>query len=64
MVFVIDEKPHPRFRRDGNDLIMNHRLALADALCGTIVIVETLDGRKLEVSVPEVIQPGYTKIVK
>jgi hypothetical protein len=26
-VFVIDEKPHPTFTREGNDLIYTHRCA-------------------------------------
>lgn len=27
IVFVVDEKPHPTFTRDGNDLVYTHRWA-------------------------------------
>jgi DnaJ family protein B protein 4 len=64
LVFVIEEKPHARFQRDGSDLVMDLRLRLVDALCGTKVDIQTLDGRTLSVAVPEVITPGYLKRVK
>ena len=50
VVFVIEEKPHPRFRREGNDLIITHRLKLADALCGCSFTVQSLDGRTIPVT--------------
>lgn len=39
IVFIIDEKPHARFSRDGINLIYRVTLPLADALCGTTVPV-------------------------
>jgi DnaJ family protein B protein 4 len=64
LVFVIDEKPHEVFKRDGNDLIVTHRLPLADALTGaTTVALTTLDGRPLTVPCPEIIHPGFEKLV-
>lgn len=39
IVFVLDEKPHPRFRRDGDNLHHTAVLPLADALCGTTLQV-------------------------
>ncbi|KAE9452265.1 hypothetical protein C3L33_15836, partial [Rhododendron williamsianum] len=53
LVFVIDEKPHNLYTRDGNDLIMNHRVSLAEALGGTTVNLTTLDGRNLSVPVTD-----------
>ncbi|KAI6681490.1 hypothetical protein NL676_035371 [Syzygium grande] len=32
LVFVIDEKAHDVYQRDGNDLILNHRVTLAEAI--------------------------------
>ncbi|KAI0783941.1 hypothetical protein BC629DRAFT_1582514 [Irpex lacteus] len=54
LVFVVEEKPHDRFQRDGNDLITHVKLPLVDALAGDggRKVVETLDGRKLQVAIP------------
>ena len=120
MVFVVEEKPHSLFRRDGNDLIMTvvrgqdgcwppgtegvvaaaqqrrqclqsyllharrpgaqaacrttrphpvriatlQPLSMADALCGTTLEVKTLDGRKLEVPIQNVVTPGGFKVIR
>lgn len=45
-------KPHPFFRRDGFNLIMNLPVKLTDALLGTTVSIESLEGKTLEVKVP------------
>jgi len=45
-------KPHATFRRDGANLIMDLPVKLTDALLGTIVSVETLEGKTLEVKIP------------
>ncbi|KAK8301359.1 uncharacterized protein LOC105780915 [Gossypium raimondii] len=44
LVFVIDEKPYDLYKRDGNDLIVNKRVSLAEALGGTTINLTTLDG--------------------
>jgi DnaJ family protein B protein 4 len=61
---VVSEKPHERFVREGNDLVMAVKLPLAEALCGLRMEVPALDGRTLSLAVPEVISPGYEKRVK
>ncbi len=48
----IHVKPHPVFRREGANLVMRLPVKLTDALLGTTVSVETLDGKTLEVKVP------------
>lgn len=61
LVFVVEEKPHPRFTRDGNDLIVTQKLSLVEALTGEAgrKTIEHLDGRKLQVSLPlGVVKPG------
>ncbi|GFP81498.1 Dnaj homolog subfamily b member 13 [Phtheirospermum japonicum] len=63
LVFVIDEKPHNVFKRDGNDLIMNYSVTLAESIGGTTVNVTTLDDRKLSVPVTDLISPGYELVV-
>ncbi|MFQ6642382.1 hypothetical protein Gotur_018786 [Gossypium turneri] len=44
LVFVIDEKPHDLYKRDGNDLIVNKRVSLAEALGGTTINLTTDGG--------------------
>ncbi|KAG2263007.1 hypothetical protein Bca52824_070086 [Brassica carinata] len=63
LVFIIDEKPHPVFTRDGNDLIVTQKLSLAEALTGYTVNLTTLDGRTLTIPVTNVIHPEYEEVV-
>ncbi|KAK4364967.1 hypothetical protein RND71_016325 [Anisodus tanguticus] len=63
LVFVIDEKPHDVYKRDGNDLIRNHKVTLVEALGGTIVNLTTLDGRKLTIPMSEIVRPGYELVL-
>ena len=63
LVFVIDEKPHDLFKRDGNDLITSTKVTLADAIGGTTVSINTLDGRNLPVGVTDIVSPGYELVV-
>ena len=62
--FVIEERPHERFQRDKNDLVMDVSLGLGQALCGTKLEVKALDGRTLSLAIPEVITPGYIKRIR
>jgi len=61
LVFVVEEKPHATFTREGNDLVCRLKIPLVDALAGNggKRIVNALDGRKLQVPIPGgVIKPG------
>ena len=42
IAFIIRDKPHPLFSRDGANLKFTYKLPLRDALCGTVVQVPTL----------------------
>jgi len=48
----IHVKPHSTFRRDGFNLVMDLPIKLTDALLGTTVSIETLEGKTLEVKIP------------
>uniref|UniRef100_A0A0A9CQW0 Pco112909a n=1 Tax=Arundo donax TaxID=35708 RepID=A0A0A9CQW0_ARUDO len=63
IVFVIDEKPHDLFTRDGNDLVMTQKISLVEALTECTVHVTTLDGRNLTIPINNVISPGYEEVV-
>jgi len=45
-------KVHPTFLRDGSNLVMTMPLKLTDALLGTTIPIQTLEGKVLEVKVP------------
>jgi len=64
IVFILQEKPHPRFKRDGDNLIITATVSLKEALTGANIEVQTLDNRRLRVKVEEIISPGYTKVVR
>jgi DnaJ-class molecular chaperone len=63
IVFVLKEKPHPRFQRAKNNLIYKASITLSQALCGTIVEVLTLDRRTVPISVTDMVRPNTPKIV-
>lgn len=53
----VDIEPHESFVRDGDDLITEQKIPFSEAIFGTSVNVETLDGKKFSVKVPPGIQP-------
>lgn len=68
LVFVVEEKPHPRFVRNGSDLITTIKIPLVDALTsegGTRQIDGLAPGSKISVPVPSgVIQPSQETRVR
>ena len=46
-------KAHETFRREGSNLVMRLPVKLTDALLGATVSIETLEGKTLEVKVPQ-----------
>ncbi|GJP50270.1 hypothetical protein CLOM_g9408 [Closterium sp. NIES-68] len=63
LVFVIEEKQHEVFKREGIDLVCTQKISLADALLDYTLNLTTLDGRQLSVPLSEVIHPGYEKVI-
>lgn len=63
LAFIIGEKEHDRFVREGNDLVYTAKVPLCDALCGSRVALLTLDSRRLALDMPEVLSPGYSKTI-
>lgn len=51
---TINVLPHPKFQRQGDDLISNLNLNCLEAIVGKTVTIDTIDGKTLEVY----IQPG------
>ncbi|URD93082.1 DnaJ [Musa troglodytarum] len=64
VVIVIDEKPHDVYKRDGNDLVVHHKIPLVDALTGTGINLKTLDGRDLVIEMTDVVKPSYELVIQ
>lgn len=77
VVFVIEEKPHPTFKRDGDDLIYHVRVPLVDCLTGPSdpssarKTLPSLDRRLIQYTLPfpsatggTPLKPGQEIIVK
>lgn len=66
IIFVVQEKNHAMFQRKGNNLIMEKKITLVEALCGFEAIVEHLDNRTLHIKTRpgEVLKPNQFKAVQ
>ncbi len=60
IVFIVVEKKHEVFKRNGNDLVMEYNLQLIEALAGFAFTVKHLDDRVLHVQSAkgDVVKPG------
>lgn len=64
IIFVIDEKRHPLFSRDGDDLELGIEIPLVNALTGCSITVPLLGGDKMTLSFDNIIYPGFEKVIK
>lgn len=63
IIFVVDEKPHPVYMRDGNNLVVKQEVSLLESLTGKNCELVTLDGRNITIPVLEIIKPGHEVVV-
>ncbi|KAG5376469.1 hypothetical protein IGI04_041065 [Brassica rapa subsp. trilocularis] len=65
IVFVIQQKDHPKFKRKGDDLFVEHTLSLTEALCGFQFVLTHLDKRQLLIksSPGEVVKPDSYRAI-
>ncbi|XP_067115557.1 dnaJ homolog subfamily B member 1b [Osmerus mordax] len=61
VVFVVKDKPHPVFRRDGSDVVYRGKVSLKQALCGCTINVPTLEKRTVPVTTRDVVRPGMKR---
>ncbi|XP_043704836.1 dnaJ homolog subfamily B member 4-like [Telopea speciosissima] len=64
LIFLVDEKPHAVYTRDGNDLLVNQKISLLDALTGKTLNLTTLDGRHLTIPVINIVKPGDEMVIE
>lgn len=60
---VVHIAPHPRFRRQGNDLITQLNLSFPQLALGDEIEIETLDG-KYTLEIPELTEPNSELVVE
>lgn len=63
IIFLINEKRHPLFKRRGDDLEIAVQLPLVKALTGCTLSVPLLGGDKMTLSVADIVYPGYLKVI-
>lgn len=63
LIFVVDEKPHPIYIREGNDLVVKQEITLLESLTGKTFELTTLDGRNIMVPLAEIVKPGHEVFV-
>lgn len=65
IVFIIRDKPHPHFKREGSDIRYTSKITLKQALCGISIDVPTLTGEKIAVNLShEIIKPSTVKRIQ
>lgn len=60
IVDVVDKNENEEFVRDGNNLEKTIEVSVIDALLGCNVMVETINGKKLNAKIPSGTEDGYT----
>jgi len=60
----IHVKPHAVYHREGNNLVMTLDVKLSDALLGAVYKITSLDGKPVEVKIPEGVKFGDTLRLK
>lgn len=63
IVFVIDEKPHEQFKREGNNLRHRANISLKTALCGGQVDVPRIDGHPVRHPLLGVVGPDSEDVI-
>ncbi|CAG2187318.1 DnaJ protein homolog 1,DnaJ homolog subfamily B member 13,DnaJ homolog subfamily B member 1,DnaJ homolog subfamily B member 5,DnaJ homolog subfamily B member 4 [Mytilus edulis] len=64
VVFIIKDKPHSSFTRDGSDIKYKAKITLRDSLCGATLQIPTIDGRRIPLRLTEVIKPNSVKRIQ
>ncbi|XP_056146899.1 dnaJ homolog subfamily B member 5 isoform X2 [Lampris incognitus] len=58
VTFVLKDKKHSQFKREGSNIVYTAKITLKEALCGCTVNVPTLDNRMMPLPCSDIIKPG------
>ena len=60
VIIVLQQEAHPVFQRNGDNLVMKHKINLVESLCGFQLVITHLDERKIVLNHPpnDPIAPG------
>ncbi|NXO51002.1 DNJB5 protein, partial [Aramus guarauna] len=61
IIFILKDKPHSHFERDGMNVVYTANISLREALCGCTVNIPTIDGRVIPLPCNDIIKPGTVK---
>lgn len=64
LVFILDEKPHPRFERNGSDLKTKVLINLKQALLGATIQINGIDGKPISLPLSGITNNGRTMRVR
>jgi len=64
VIVTLRTQPHSRFKRQGNDLHMEQRISLREALLGHSFSFAHMDGHRVTVQLDGVTPPEYVKVLK
>ncbi|CAF1170378.1 unnamed protein product [Adineta steineri] len=66
VIVVLQQEPHAVFQRNGDNLVMKHKINLVESLCGFQLVITHLDGRKIVLKHPasDPIAPETYRCVK
>lgn len=58
LIIVIKVKEDPIFKRHGSDLFIRKKISILNAALGKKIVIKTIDGREIKVSLPSGVQPN------
>ncbi|XP_010779913.1 dnaJ homolog subfamily B member 5-like [Notothenia coriiceps] len=61
ITFILRDKEHQQYKRDGSNIVFTAKITLKEALCGCTVNVPTLDSRMMPLPCSDVIKPGAVR---
>jgi curved DNA-binding protein len=53
LIVNVNVRPHAKFRREHNDIVLEKTVSVWDAIIGSSLDIETLDGKVLTINVPQ-----------
>ncbi|XP_064477393.1 dnaJ protein homolog 1-like [Ornithodoros turicata] len=64
IVFIIRDKPHPQFKREGTDVRYTAKITLKEALCGCRIEIPTLSKGRIMLNSSDILKPNTAKRIQ